>query len=262
MSSPRDHATVSMSESFVMRTGLGVAKEARRKAEIDAQLLANRIALLKQEEERANRKIAETRKKAEEMIKARQRSEQREKQRQLIAIARAEEVQKNAAKAKTLREVIQTKRAEVLTNLQQVKRNVAVETRAELQEHIDSNSGVIGAERLKKQAMTQAVKQSRAVARRRVDREKMARLEYFKLDYAARVEQEETLKCQTEQLVASMEQQEQEMIARLQAKQQEQQAAMDNLEKVYAMTQSRMSTSRGSTGTRPSPQLESSKILN
>ena len=261
MASPRDAATVSMSESFVMRAGLGVAKEARRKAEIDAQLLSNRIALLKQEEERANKKIAETRKKADDIVKARQRSELREKQRQVVAIARAEEIQKNVEKAKSLREVIQTRRVEVLSNLQQVKRKVATETRAELQEQIESTTGVAGAERLKKQAMTQAVKQSKALARRRVDREKMARLEYFKLDYAARVEQEEVLRSQTEQLVSAMEQQEREMIARLQAKQHEQQAAMESLEKVYAMTQSRMSTSRGSTGTRPSPQLESSKIF-
>lgn len=40
-----------------------MAKESRKRTELDAQLLANRIALLKQEEEKAWKKIQETRRK-------------------------------------------------------------------------------------------------------------------------------------------------------------------------------------------------------
>ena len=51
-----------------IRSNLTGAKEARKRAELDAQLLANRIALLKQEEEKAWRKIEETRKRSNEIM--------------------------------------------------------------------------------------------------------------------------------------------------------------------------------------------------
>merc|ERR1719162_1062430 len=51
-----------------IRSNLTGAKEARKRAELDAQLLANRIALLKQEEEKAWKKIDETRKRAGEIV--------------------------------------------------------------------------------------------------------------------------------------------------------------------------------------------------
>jgi len=131
----------------MMRAGLGVAKEARKKAELDARLLANRIALLKQEEDRANKKISETRRKAQEILKARQRSELRERQRRAIAAVRSEEIIRNAEHAKRLKADIQARKQEVLTTLQESKRKSAIETKAELKEYVSHTEGGIQAER-------------------------------------------------------------------------------------------------------------------
>merc|ERR1719424_1795323 len=60
-----------------MQANLTGAKEARKRAELDAQLLANRIALLKQEEEKAWRKIEETRKRAGEIFSLREQNEKK-----------------------------------------------------------------------------------------------------------------------------------------------------------------------------------------
>merc|ERR1719428_706458 len=60
-----------------MRMSLTASKEARKRAELDAQLLANRIALLKQEEEKAWRKIDETRKRAKEIFTLRDQNEKK-----------------------------------------------------------------------------------------------------------------------------------------------------------------------------------------
>merc|ERR1719182_524940 len=59
------------------RASLTVAKEARKRAELDAQLLANRIALLKQEEEKAWKKIEEPRKRAGDITTLRGQNEQK-----------------------------------------------------------------------------------------------------------------------------------------------------------------------------------------
>merc|ERR1711964_79712 len=50
------------------------AKHARKRAEDDAKLLANRIALLKAEEQKAWKKIEETRNRATQIMKLRQRN--------------------------------------------------------------------------------------------------------------------------------------------------------------------------------------------
>merc|ERR1719274_292501 len=60
-----------------MNANLTSAKEGRKRAELDAQLLANRIALLKQEEEKAWKKIEETRKRANEVVDTRRANEQK-----------------------------------------------------------------------------------------------------------------------------------------------------------------------------------------
>ena len=56
---------------------LSIVKKARKQAEEDARLLANRIALLKQEELRTNKKIDETTRKAMEIYKVKEQNERR-----------------------------------------------------------------------------------------------------------------------------------------------------------------------------------------
>ena len=55
---------------------LQAAKVARKRAEEDAKLLANRIQLLKQEEGKAWKKIEETKKRATEIVSLRQRNQE------------------------------------------------------------------------------------------------------------------------------------------------------------------------------------------
>jgi len=221
-----------LTESFIMRAGLGVARVARRKAENDAQLLANRIALLKQEEEKANKKISDTRKRAQQIVLARQRCEQRDRQRIALEHARREDLQRTAENARRLKLQIHERNAEAIDNIRQIKRRQAVETKASIREYNLTQQGGMFAVQQKKHNAAELVRRDREEARRRIDREKMAKLEMFKLDYATRVEREDLLRAQTEQLVTAMEEQERALIFRLKNKQIEQQSAFEALEKV------------------------------
>merc|ERR1719169_419406 len=71
---PADGGAITASQ---MQASLTTAKESRKRAELDAQLLANRIALLKQEEEKAWKKIEETRKRATDISQLRSSNEQK-----------------------------------------------------------------------------------------------------------------------------------------------------------------------------------------
>jgi len=56
----------------------------RKKAEEDAQLLANRIALLQLEEKRAMKKIEETKKKAKEIMELKNRNLQAQREKEEV----------------------------------------------------------------------------------------------------------------------------------------------------------------------------------
>lgn len=58
----------------------------RKKAEEDAQLLANRIALLQLEEKKAHKKIEETKKKAKEIMELKNRNLQAQREKEMVCI--------------------------------------------------------------------------------------------------------------------------------------------------------------------------------
>ena len=58
----------------------------RKKAEEDAQLLANRIALLQLEEKRAMKKIEETKSKAKEIMSLKSRNLQIQKEKEMVSL--------------------------------------------------------------------------------------------------------------------------------------------------------------------------------
>ena len=69
----------------------------KKKAADDAKLLANRIALLKLEEKKAWKKIEETKRKAEQVMKIRARNEDDKHQKNALRAQReADELQKRA----------------------------------------------------------------------------------------------------------------------------------------------------------------------
>ncbi len=66
--------------SLVGLGSVGSVKKARKQIEQDAMLLANRIALLKQEELKAWRKIEEMKKKAQDVYFMKRRNEERQRE--------------------------------------------------------------------------------------------------------------------------------------------------------------------------------------
>ena len=84
------------------------AKLARKKVEEDAQLLANRIALLEVEDKKAQKKIEETRKKAQEILDLKNRNKENEKQKQELRNQQLEELKKKNQQVKQSNEEIKT----------------------------------------------------------------------------------------------------------------------------------------------------------
>merc|ERR1719352_1017915 len=118
------------------RENLTAAKESRKRAELDAQLLANRIALLKQEEEKAWKKIEETRKRAQEIMELRSANEQKFAAKEMFYKAKWESIRSaqtqnayNRDKAKAVREATRT-------GLLQQRQEQAAKTKNQSQQYL------------------------------------------------------------------------------------------------------------------------------
>lgn len=212
------------------QTRLLEAKLQRKRAEEDALLLANRIALLKQEEAKAWKKIEETRSRAKEImeIKARNLEAQRKKDEQRQA--RDDEERQRSFQNRLTKE--QDRQFKQFTR-EQLKAKLRADVGA-LKESKRENAKAIEANRRDDMAKATTLKlhiktaqQESEERRRRDEDERKARARAF---YEERLENENRLRSQKEDEIAALEQEEMDLIAKLQNTQMLQKSVFDNLE--------------------------------
>jgi len=213
-----------------MQANLTTAKEARKRAELDAQLLANRIALLKQEEEKAWKKIEETRKRASEVMETRAQNEAKFAAKEQFykdkwASMRASQVenQNKRDRAKALRD----ERRQGL--LESRKQNVQTK-KIQSQQLLMDKKGREDADRQANADRSNYIKQQKEEAKRKLEEQRLAQLEKFREDYEARTFSEDLVRSRTDALVARMEKEEMELIQRLQNTQTVQRNTYEQLE--------------------------------
>jgi hypothetical protein len=227
-----------------MQASLTNAKESRKRAELDAQLLANRIALLKQEEEKAWKKIDETRKRATEIHTLRSANEEKFVAKEQFYKAKWESIRSaqkangdNRERAKAIREATRS------GALEQRQENAQKTKNASQQLLMQKKTREAG-ERQTNMERSNLIKQKKEEARRRLEEDRLSQLEKFREDYEARAAQEEMLRARTDALVAKMEKEEMELIQRLQNTQTVQRNAYEELEAALGTTAQQVSTSQ------------------
>jgi len=226
---------VSTSQMQVNLTG---AKETRKRAELDAQLLANRIALLKQEEEKAWKKIEETRKRATEVTHLRAQNQQKFQQKEQFYQAKWDSIQKAQASNTQKRERAKATRDATKNGLLENKHARASETKQNSHEMLMAKKEREQSEKLINNDRGNNIRQKKEEAKRKLEEDRLAQLEKFREDYEALSAQENLLRERTEALVAKMEQEEMELIQRLQNTQTVQRSAYEELEAALASTSS------------------------
>lgn len=227
-----------------MQANLTSAKESRKRAELDAQLLANRIALLKQEEEKAWKKIEETRKRAGEIMDLRSANMQKFEAKEQFYKAKWESIRAaqksngdNREKAKAIREATRA-------GLLEQRMDNAQKTKEQSQQFLLQKKQREAVDRQTNIERGNLIKQKKEEAKRRLEEDRLAQLEKFREDYEARAAQEEMLRARTDALVAKMEKEEMELIQRLQNTQNVQRNAYEELEAALGTTAQQVSTNR------------------
>ncbi|OMJ88153.1 hypothetical protein SteCoe_9972 [Stentor coeruleus] len=221
-------------QEYVEHSKLSEAKQMRKRADEDARLLSNRIALLKQEEQKAVKKIEETRRKAQEIIDARNRNleEQRKreeirKQREDEENERMEENRKNRERLKQIKDQTNTYRInKAYVDVQNIKN-----TKEKNLKTIEEMKNVDLAQKI---IIKNSIKQQEREAEERRKRILDEKREKARQENEKKIEEENRLRREREEEVAKMEQEELELIQRLQNTQLLQKSAYEDLENALA----------------------------
>jgi hypothetical protein len=232
-----------------MQTNLTSAKETRKRAELDAQLLANRIALLKQEEEKAWKKIEETRKRANEITELRDQNEQKFAAKEQFYKAKWESIRAAQTQNAYNRDKTKAVRDATKQGLMDARMANAHKTKQQSHQFLLQKKEREAAERQANIERGNLIKQKKDEAKRKLEEERLAQLEKFREDYEARTAQEELLRARTDALVAKMEKEEMELIQRLQNTQTVQRNAYEELEAALGQTSQQISSSNPSART-------------
>lgn len=206
------------------------AKQKNRQAEADRQLLVNRIALLKKEEERVLSKIQKTRSRAEEILQIRVEHEQASLEREASQRRRATRQKQEAEAHHVAEEESRRNRQRQIEAIQAAKRDEVYKVREE---------AARAREEIRHQKLEDIIQkqQQRAVIKKREDELRLKReaerqqvLEVNRRNYEDRVNKQVVETVDKERQVMKMERTEMQLIQRLKKTQIIQQQAFEDLE--------------------------------
>ncbi|KAF6263472.1 flagellar associated protein [Scenedesmus sp. NREL 46B-D3] len=221
-----------------LAASLAEEKRARRLAEDDALRLYNRIRQLQKEEERADRRIKQTKQRAVGVQQQQRHLLERMSEKATREAALQAQLERQVAENQKIKHEHERIRQQVESRLLAGKASLAAATkeqRAELAAELEvlqarSLAAVV--------AKKEAVKQQQASGATKVQQHKAAKQAVAHLDYERRLREELEVKAAKEQEIAGLAQLEVQLIERLRLKQQQQVQAARQLEEAVAMRQS------------------------
>lgn len=219
-----------LSEGANVNRKLTIYKHRKKQASNDAQLLMNRIALLQKEEERARKKIDDTKSRASEIITMRDENEKRMKEylgagdqeKKLRAELNRRNREKDEKSKKALEQVqgqILNQRKENASNLLQQKKQLTKFMLKEQEKEL----------RMKKKKCAEVLRMEQDAREKRL-KEEAERKQRAKEIYERKAAEEEAEARKAEVLVKELERKEQEWINRLKDAQNTQERAYEKLE--------------------------------
>ena len=209
---------------------ISIHKYRKKQAANDAQLLMNRIALLQKEEERARRKVDQTKERALDILAMREENERR-----------TQELKKVAEEEQRIREEVHKKNFATEEQSRVLKRlhvDAVMKQRRQEVEQLRDQKQVLRDEMLrikaadvkKKQQMRVKIRQKEEEARVKRDEERRLHEQKIREYYEQKAKQEEAEARRAEKLVKKLERKEREWVEKLRTAQQIQESVFTDLE--------------------------------
>ena len=209
---------------------ISIHKYRKKQAANDAQLLMNRIALLQKEEERARKKVDQTKERALDILAMREENERRT--RELLKVAEEEQRMREEIHKKNFSTEEQSrllKRMQVDAVMKQ-KRQEVEQLRDQKHVHRDEILKMKAADVKRKKQMRVEIRRQEEEARVKREEEKRMHDQKIKEYYEQKAKQEEAEALRAEKLVKKLEKKERDWVEKLRAAQQIQESAFMDLE--------------------------------
>eukprot|EP00605_Chrysophyceae_sp_TOSAG23-4_P002270 GSChrysophyteH1.ASY1.ANO1.2515.1 assembled CDS len=205
------------------------AKASRKRAEVDLQLLANRVALLKAEEAKALQKVNVTKVRAKDIIKIKKRNESSGTDRASTQMLREEQVRQAREQAQARRDAAKKRLAETQRLVHEGKQAVAVEKRKDMERRLEEKNRKLVVEEVEKRQKAEEQRRRHEMIKIRTNREKEEKELKAAADYSRKLEEEVRRAEEAEVLIAQLQAEEAEMIDRLRNAHNMQQSAYKTL---------------------------------
>lgn len=206
-------------------------KNGRKRAEADLQLLANRIALLRAEEQKAVTKMIETQSRAHEIIQIKKRNEDTIKEKVANYSGKEQQTKAMRDKINSDREERRKKIAYGKKIIQDSKHVEAIETKEEAKKIEEARMIERLAIEEEKKLRAMEEKRRRDVAKRLREKEIAEKQQLAQLQYTKRIAEEARRTVEAEEMIKSLEREERELIERLKDTQDKQREAYEMLQK-------------------------------
>eukprot|EP00741_Cyanophora_paradoxa_P013757 tig00020710_g13280.t1 len=223
-----EYAPSALSATFY--NPLLAAKRSREQAEVDVQLLENRLRRLRVETERSERAVEHTRKRANEILSLKERNEERR-----AAKARLQELEEMERRRKAemlLKAKAETRaqREAMVSSMLQSRRAEAAESKRASAEYDQSAERFREMERRRAALMRHSIRQREVEAQARTQRLRQRHETALLEDWGHRLALEEERRRRAQEVASRMEQEEAELLEKLRAVQAKQRAAYVELE--------------------------------
>lgn len=207
----------------------------RKQIDSDAQLLANRIKLLQQEEQRTMRKIKETRRKAKNVLAARRRDEAHKHFFNQLKLESDRQVSVKHEQIQRFRESLRTVHQQSQESLRKHKTKQVMAVKKMLVDEKEKRQRILQRLREDNYMRARMIQSDRKEALVRVYSQRGQKQAFVREMNLQRFSEEERLIHDREQAVMNMELQEMELIERLKTTQLLQQQANDELESALSI---------------------------
>lgn len=206
------------------------AKSNRKRAEVDLQLLSNRIALLRQEEQKAKAKISVTKERASQIIDIKKRNETSGSERAAIRMTREYQVKAARQRATQEREDRKQRLERSKELLRSSKEAMANEKKAHSERLAEmSKKNKVKLEIEKRQKAEESRRRAEVIKMQR-EKEKKEKEDKIQKEYESRLVEETQRAREAEALIMQLEEEEKELIGRLRESRAMQSTAMRDLQ--------------------------------
>mmetsp|Transcript_12819 Transcript_12819/g.16839 ORF Transcript_12819/g.16839 Transcript_12819/m.16839 type:complete len:304 (+) Transcript_12819:31-942(+) len=205
------------------------AKNARKRAEADVKLLQNRLKHLQMEEERAFKKVAETKARAKEIMVLKQRNNEHHSSKHEYKSSMSQLLSQQQNQIHNNRMNQKNRLNQTFQQLQRDRQHAGLSGKKEREQLNDEYKRQRESEYRSNFSRAEQERQRKKAAKEKALKEKLEKERKLQEEYARKINEEAKRRSEAEDLIRQLEEQEEKMIGRLRKAQEDQRNAYEDL---------------------------------